>query len=134
MLYNHFTEKIIGLQGVIVTNIENNPDSIIIHVQMERHKHNCISCGTETDTIHDYRTQIIKDIPAFGKNVYISLRKRRYRCPHCGKRFYEENKFLPKYYRMTSILFRDRLCRSVHAVHGFYSRRIFRARIRCLLR
>ena len=104
MLYNHFTEKIIGLQGVIVTNIENNPDSIIIHVQMERHKHNCISCGTETDTIHDYRTQIIKDIPAFGKNVYISLRKRRYRCPHCGKRFYEENKFLPKYYRMTNRL------------------------------
>ena len=104
MLYNHSTEKIIGLQGVFVTNIENNSDSIIIHAQMERREHHCICCGTATDTIHDYRTQLIKDIPAFGKNVYISLKKRRYRCTHCGKRFYEENKFLPKYYRMTNRL------------------------------
>ena len=32
------------------------------------------------------------------------LRKRRYRCPHCGKRFYGENTFLPGYHRMTNRL------------------------------
>ena len=71
---------------------------------MERKSHNCICCGTATDTIHDYRLQKIKDISSFGKSVVILLRKRRYRCPHCGKRFYENNSFLLRYHRMTKRL------------------------------
>lgn len=56
-----------------------------------------------TDKIHDYREQVIKDIPAFGKFVFIHLKKRRYRCS-CGKRFYEKNTFLPRFHRMTNRL------------------------------
>ena len=103
MLYNHFTEELLGLQGVKITNVEQE-ENLIIHLKMERKRHNCICCGAATDTIHDYRLQKIKDIPSFGKNVVIMLRKRRYRCPHCGKRFYEENTFLPGYHRMTNRL------------------------------
>jgi hypothetical protein len=33
----------------------------------------------------------------------LHLRKRRYRCS-CGKRFFEKNSFLPRYYRITSRL------------------------------
>ena len=105
MLYNHFTEKLLGLQDVIITNIEEDEKNIRIFCEIKRKEHHCISCGTATNTIHDYRMQTIKDIPAFGKLVTIVLRKRRYRCPHCGKRFYEENCFLPRYHRMT-----NRLC------------------------
>ncbi|HHZ05449.1 MAG TPA: transposase family protein, partial [Clostridiales bacterium] len=43
--------------------------------------------------VHDYRKQIIKDIPSFGNNVIIHFNKRRYRCS-CGKRFAEKNPFL----------------------------------------
>ena len=60
------------------------------------------NAGNKTNAIHDYRTQKIKDIPAFGKDVEIILRKRRYLCKHCEKRFPEENTFLPRYYRMTN--------------------------------
>ena len=104
MLYTDFTEKLLGLQGLIITNIEENEKEIHIYAEMKRKTHNCICCGTATDTVHDYREQIIKDTPAFGKTVTIVLRKRRYRCPHCGKRFFEENNFLPKYHRMTNRL------------------------------
>ena len=105
MLYKHFTEKLLGLQGLNITKIEENEKSILIYAEMERKEHTCICCGTATDTVHDYREQVIKDIPAFGKLVSIILRKRRYRCKHCGKRFFETNLFLPKYHRMT-----NRLC------------------------
>ena len=105
MLYKHFTEKLLGLQGLIITNIEENEKNIVIYAEMERKEHICISCGTATNTIHDYREQKIKDIPAFGKLVTIILRKRRYKCKHCGKNFFENNSFLPKYHRMT-----NRLC------------------------
>ena len=104
MLYTHFTEELLGLQGVKITNIENSEKSIEIYAELERKPHSCTSCGTATSTVHDYRTQRIKDIPAFGKLVTIVLRKRRYRCTHCGKRFFESNSFLPKYHRITSRL------------------------------
>ena len=104
MLYTHFTEELLGLQGVKITNIENSEKSITVYAELERKPHNCTSCGAATSTVHDYRTQRIKDIPAFGKLVTIVLRKRRYRCTHCGKRFFESNSFLPKYHRITSRL------------------------------
>ena len=104
MLYTHFTEELLGLQGVKITNIESSEKSIVIYAELERKPHNCTSCGTATGTVHDYRTQCIKDTPAFGKLVTIVLRKRRYRCTHCGKRFFENNSFLPKYHRITNRL------------------------------
>lgn len=60
--------------------------------------------GELTDTVHDYKKQLVKDIHAFGNNVVLSINKRRYRCPHCNKRFIEDISFLPKYYRMTNRL------------------------------
>lgn len=104
MLYTDFNGKLLGLQGLIITNIEKTDSKIIIYAEMERKEHKCHCCGKKTNSIHDYRTQKIKDIPAFGKIVEIILRKRRYQCGHCGKRFYEDNTFLPRYYRMTNRL------------------------------
>lgn len=104
MLYTHFTEELIGLQGVKVNKVENSETKIIIHGELERTEHICPCCGGATDKIHDYRKQTIKDIPAFGKLVTIILRKRRYRCEHCGKRFFEINNFLPRFHRMTNRL------------------------------
>lgn len=104
MLCFHYTEKLIDLQGLIVKNIVQDHFSTTIFAQMPRKPHKCPCCNTSTDKIHDYRKQRIKDIPAFGKFTTIVLRKRRYVCPHCGKRFYEDITFLPRYHRITNRL------------------------------
>ena len=103
MLYNDFTEKLTGLQDLIVTKVEDNEKEIHIYGEMKRKPHKCPCCDEYTDRIHDYREQEIKDIPSFGRKTIIHLRKRRYRCD-CGKRFFEDNKFLPRYHRMTNRL------------------------------
>lgn len=103
MLYEHFTEKIIGLQDIEIEKVEVIDNSLHIYCHLKRNPHKCPCCQALTDTIHDYREQIIKDIPAFGKNCFIHLKKRRYRCS-CGKRFAENNSFLPRYHRMTNRL------------------------------
>lgn len=103
MLYKYFTEKLTGLQGLSIEKVEENQNTIHIHCKLERKKHKCPCCGKLTNTIHDYREQVIKDIPAFGKYVFIHIKKRRYCCT-CGKRFAEKNKFLPSYHRMTNRL------------------------------
>ena len=103
MLYTYSTEKLIGLQDLSITKIENNEKEIHIYGQLRRKKHKCPCCGAQTDKIHDYREQVIKDIPFHNKNVFIHLQKRRYRC-QCGKRFFEKNTFLPRYHRRTNRL------------------------------
>ncbi len=55
MLYVDFTEKLLGLQGLSITNIEKNDSRLFIYAEMERKAHNCICCGSATDTVHDYR-------------------------------------------------------------------------------
>ena len=103
MLFTNCIEKLTGLQGIEIKNIENTDNKIHIFCQLKRKHHKCPCCNAITNTIHDYRVQVIKDISAFGKNCFIHLKKRRYRCS-CGKRFAENNSFLPRYHRMTNRL------------------------------
>jgi len=96
------TTKLLGLEDVIVKNVYEEDAFCHIELELPRRVHSCPDCGAETDKIHDYRMQKIKDLPLHGKHTYLHLRKRRYVCGNCGKRFYESNSFLPRYYRVTS--------------------------------
>lgn len=100
MLYQDFSTKLLGLQDAKITNVKETDGILQVTAELNRKPHKCPSCGTTTNTIHDYRTQVVRDIPAFGMYVQIHLRKRRYRCS-CGKRFAEKNPWLAKYRRNT---------------------------------
>ena len=103
MLEQDYISKILDLEDVIITKAENCSDSLHFYIKMPVREHVCPACGHSTTSIHDYREQIIKDIP-LGRKTYIHLRKRRYVCSHCGKRFYEENPFLARCHRTTTRL------------------------------
>lgn len=100
MLNSYYTEKLLGLQGVEVKNIQEKEEFFEISIEQPRKECICPCCGESTNKIHDYRYQRIKELPTFKKNVVLILRKRRYVCS-CGKRFFEPNTFLAKYQRMT---------------------------------
>ena len=105
MLNQDYTSKLLNLEDVIITNVENISDQLHVSIELPRRKHICPCCGAETDRVHDYRMQVVKDIP-LARDTFLHLRKRRYRCD-CGKRFFEKNTFLPRYYRVTSRLVAD---------------------------
>ena len=96
--------KLLGLEDVIVKNVYEDADGCHIEMELPRCEHCCPCCGSTTDRIHDYRVQKVKDISTHGVRTYLHIRKRRYACKACGKRFCEENSFLPRYYRVTSRL------------------------------
>ncbi len=102
MLKQDYITEFLNLEDVIITDVRNISDQLHVYLELPRQKHSCPCCGAQTDRVHDYREQTIKDIP-FGRATFLHLRKRRYRCA-CGKRFYEKNTFLPRYYRVTSRL------------------------------
>lgn len=103
MLNQDYTAKVLDLEEVIIKDVKKGSEGLPVHIEMPRKEHICPCCGASTDRIHDYREQIVKDIPR-GQPVLLHLRKRRYRCS-CGKRFYEQVPFVPKYYRITQRLF-----------------------------
>jgi len=98
---NNDITKLLGLEEVIFEKIEEVSNTLEVTLSLPRRVHTCPCCSCKTDLIHDYRNQRVKDLPAFGKNVVLILRKRRYICPECGKKFFEINTFLPRYYRRT---------------------------------
>ena len=102
MLMSDYTAELLNLEDVIITKVQNLSDQLHIYIELPRTKHTCPVCGAVTDRIHDYRMQTIKDVP-MARNTFLHLRKRRYRCS-CGKRFFEKNTFLPRYYRVTGRL------------------------------
>ncbi len=104
MLNDTIAENIIGIKDIIIKEVRNDERTINISIEMPKKEHICPVCGSSSSVIHDYRMQKVKDIPSFGNNVILILRKRRYRCKHCNKRFYEHNSFLPFYHRMTNRL------------------------------
>ena len=63
MLVTDYTSKLLNLEDVIITDVENIGDQLHIHIELPRTPHICPACKATTDHIHDYRIQVIKDIP-----------------------------------------------------------------------
>ena len=102
-VHSNFINKLLNLKEVKVTKISQEDSFIKIYLKTNPREHICPACGSTTSKIHDYREQVIKDLPLQFKHVFLVLRKRRYVCS-CGKRFYESYDFLPRYHRMTNRL------------------------------
>lgn len=103
MLNKDYTTTLLNLEDVIIQKIESTQDEVHVYIQLPRRAHKCPKCGELTERVHDYREQAVKDIP-FARATLLYLKKRRYCCPACGKRFYEDNPFLGRYRRMTTRL------------------------------
>lgn len=104
MLKDNYTENLLGMKDAILLNIENLQDKKIIELKMKQVPHPCPRCKTLTSKVHDYRIQYVKDAPIFMQHTLLKIHKRRYVCPTCGKRFYENVPLLAKYHRTTSRL------------------------------
>ena len=104
MLLDNYTTKLLDMEHMDIKNIESTTSALTLHVEMKRRTSRCPCCGAETDKVHDYREQTVKDCPVQGKAVIWKYRKRRYRCEHCGKKFYEANWLVPKFHRITNRL------------------------------
>ena len=104
MLQTHLIAELLDMEAYDFEGMEQSATQIILKVKMKRRAQECPVCRTPCDQVHDYRTQRVKDSPIQGKVVLWQYRKRRYRCPCCGKRFYEGNYLLPKRHRITNRL------------------------------
>ena len=92
-----YTPELLDLKGAINKNIYHTITEIHIHFSMEKKPHTYPKCGSVTESVHDYRDSVIRDIPISGKHTILHYRKRHYRCSCCNKCFYEDFPFSGKY-------------------------------------
>ena len=79
MLMKDYTAKLLNLEDVIITKVEEISEQLHVHIELPRKVHTCPDCKASTDRVHDYRVQVIKDVP-MARNTYLHLRKRLFRC------------------------------------------------------
>jgi transposase len=96
IMHNYCINKLLNLKEVKIKNIIHQDNSVDVFIETKAKIHTCPACSSQTKKVHDYRQQIIKDLPLQMKHCNLVLKKRRYQCK-CGKRFYEKYDFLAHY-------------------------------------
>jgi transposase len=99
-MHSNCSNNLLNLEDVFIKKVVHSDHSVKIYIETKPTVQVCPHCGNHTKRIHDYRSQLIKDLPFQLKHTYLILRKRRYLCT-CGKRITEKYQFLPKYQRQT---------------------------------
>ena len=70
MQYNFITQ-LLNLKEIKVTKISHDDSSVRIYITTKPREHTCPNCGAKTSKIHDYREQVIKDLPLQFKHTYL---------------------------------------------------------------
>lgn len=95
--------ELLGLQGYFVEKYEVVEKKVFLYLERESHPI-CPKCECEhMGAIKDRREQVIKDLPAFEKQVFLYVQKERFKCK-CGFSGYEKIEWLSRYSRTTNRL------------------------------
>lgn len=105
MLNNDIIANLLNLGNFKTKKNFENEKIIQLFGETTRSEQICPCCGKPTSKIHDYRMQTVKLAMFNTKQLQIVLKKRRYVCPDCGKRFYEKYSFLPKYHQISNVIY-----------------------------
>lgn len=100
----NYTKVLLDIEDVFIKKISHSDTVVKIHIETKPTLQTCPYCNIKTKRIHDYRIQTIHDLPFQLKNTELVLRKRRYLCTSCNKRFYEKYSFLARYQQRTKRL------------------------------
>jgi transposase len=77
------------LPGLAVLGVKETGRWIEVVAQYQGEEATCPRCGRSTWQVHQWHLQHKRDAKLWGKEVWLALLKRRFRCRHCGKVFME---------------------------------------------
>ncbi|HYQ91132.1 MAG TPA: transposase family protein, partial [Candidatus Competibacteraceae bacterium] len=78
----------LDIPEVEVLSTEFRPDgALLIRLESTRQSACCSRCGCEIHQFHGYDRPIqLRHLPLLERCVYLEIRPKRYRCPHCEGR------------------------------------------------
>ena len=81
---------LLNLPSITVTRTEENELDYHVDAIPTKDYNYCIHCYCFSLYGHGTKQQLIMDVPYHGKQVYIQLKRKRYKCKDCGKTFFQE--------------------------------------------
>ena len=95
-------DTLLGLPNTTVFSYASELDFIILKLQLIGDGINCSNCNYYTDTVHQTRPILIRDLSIFGQLVYLKVPRRQFYCPNCKKSPTELLSWLNKKQRQTT--------------------------------
>jgi transposase len=106
-------------QRVVAYAYEWRDEQRILHLQGEPYRDygNCPHCGKCSRKEHDSKNRCVRDCAMVDVVVFVHFRQRRFKCPHCGKRFGEPLTWIEKGKRHTERFAQEVYQRCRHTPH-----------------
>ena len=73
MLSTNYTENLLGIKDVIITDIKETDSEKHIYLDCMLKIQRCPHCFRETKRVHSFRNQVVKYVSIFGKHTYCKL-------------------------------------------------------------
>lgn len=89
------------IQTISTQFVKNGP--MIIHVTLKPDNRECTRCHHKEPKISNYVDKMITHEALRNHNCLVHYRARRYKCPVCGKTYYERNPFVFKKEKITYV-------------------------------
>lgn len=87
-------DSLLNLPNVTVFTSSQKEGFIILKLELLNEGINCPHCQTYTDTIHQNRPILVRDLSICGQGVYLQVPRRQFYCSHCKKSPTERLSFL----------------------------------------
>ena len=89
---SYYLTKILNLQSLEIKSVKQTKKEILVKIKQRRKTADCPHCSRKrVKKVYDYRPQSkVRHLKIGSKTVYLLIRKRRFVCSNCGKRFTEQ--------------------------------------------
>ncbi len=67
MPISDFTSKLLELEDVIISDLHTTNTEVHVFFSLKRKPNYCPHCGSITQSVHDYRSSVLKDLPLWAK-------------------------------------------------------------------
>lgn len=92
-MYLHLT-NLLNLPVVVVESCNYSENSVYFQLSIVAIGIYCPYCRSYTEELHQNRPIVVRDLPAFGKEVYLKLPRRQFYCRCCQRYITERLEFI----------------------------------------
>lgn len=85
---------LLDIYSVRVTGYVKDPGELRVSLQFESESAACPTCGVRSVHKHQETVVEVRDLPCFGRRVFLMLPRRRFKCKPCGAVFTEHLPFV----------------------------------------
>ncbi|MGB8698888.1 MAG: ISL3 family transposase [Thermosynechococcaceae cyanobacterium] len=89
-----YINAILDLPNATATSFAKQDNEVFLGIRFLNETGCCPHCGQMSENLTSKRTILVRDLPVFGKAVYLEIPRRQYYCTFCQKYFTENLSFV----------------------------------------